>query len=789
MPSSALSHLPAGNSTKSVNLCCSSGDGKAIFSLGCSNRTFFVERRTLPLHDEGTDLPGAQKRAVLPDFVQVSLALSSAVGLIYVEADSPQQAPKRSRQMSEQQQQQTKSNNSFSPTLLCVYTRKNAIYLELSIDAQGEAVVHAEEAFDRYLAADDAITILRIRPAPQRRMDFATLCPRGAMAMLTHHSFSNEYNIVLQHNQEDALVSIPVSFYLEELSGRDESISDFCFAQSDGLSLFSTMTVLLLKGSGDVLAASPVLFDASVVHRSALNECIEYLDYQIQNLNVENPKSKQCKTGRALLTDAFGGQDPHSNFVTARIISQAKARSAVTWPVQLQGPVLMLSRDNPEGSSGHAVVIENFSSSELVGVAVGCEGHAVSLGIMSPSCLLPRFSFETAEDCDELNTVLSNAGAVVQRLILNDNETGETQQFTNQTLALVRDPLMDSMLHYVTTKGITTLTTTAMRKVQGPASGVGKDGSVRSSAWTSVSVTSASVEGAVVGTDPKFGHALIARLSDGSLVPVNVTESRYLHEMDHLVKPTADSNDNRIPQIMNSSDAALQRMQDLPPFYEVLDPLLKKVSAGLSGMGKIVGSSTPSEKISPDQLAVALSVKARCDTEVVLHLSELRRTSAARRDLLKPIFKDQKEQAKALKKTLAKMQENMASIKEKSATAQRNAEALGLRSASVLQASQDLLPTLTQAEHDFIQQMKRMNASVAIIESGYEKLSKSIASLRTSMDDGKIVCRVQLDEATLKSADQLLRGQEDILSRTAVKLKGCEQRTDDMMRAAGLPTC
>ena len=274
----------------------------------------------------------------------------------------------------------------------------------------------------------------------------------------------------------------------------------------------------------------------------------------------------------------------------------------------------------------------------------------------------------------------------------------------------------------------------------------------------------------------------------GSLVPVNVTESRYLHEMEHLVKPDADANDSRVPPTTNPSTTALKRMEELPPLYEIVDPLLKKVSAGLSGMGKIVGSSTASKDITPDKLAVALSVKARCDNEVILPLSELKRTVIARREVLKAVFKDQKEQARALKNTIATMRARMDAISEKSETARRNAAELGTRSANVLQASQDLLPSLTQAEYDYIQQLKRLKSNVAKHEAGFESLSKSISSLRTSMDDGKVVCKVQLDEAMLKHAEQLLDGQDQILAYASARLKANEHRTDDMMRAAGLPT-
>jgi len=509
----------------SVNLSCSSHDGKAIYSLGFSPNAsgYYVERRTLPLHQDGDNAPinsqqqqqqQQQQKVILPEHVQVLLDLTApVVELIYVEADAPQRRP----QFSQPQPQSTScATSKTASSLLCVYTRRAAFYLELVIDPQGQMVVaETLKAFERVLEnSDDALTILRIRPAPQRRNGAATLSPRGAMAMLTFNKYSNEYCIVLQHDYDEGLLSIPVSFSLEELSGDPyEQVTDFCFAQSgEGLSLFSTMTVLLLKGSGDILAASPVLFDGSVVHKACLTECLDYLDYQISTLHATMPKSKQCKAARTFLMDAFlGSSTTDGNFIAARIIAQAKPNSAVTWPVQAQGPVLRLdSAANGNGSA--AVVIANFAAPDAVGVAVGSDGYGVTLGMVSPSCLLPRFSFESPEDTDILNEALHYSGAVVQRLILKDDSDEASaipKQLTNLSLALVHDPFVDSMLHYVTAKGITTVTTNAMRHAL-------QNAELRNSAWISVSVTTASVEGAIVGSDSKFGHVLIARLSDGT---------------------------------------------------------------------------------------------------------------------------------------------------------------------------------------------------------------------------------------------------------------------------------
>jgi len=257
--------------------------------------------------------------------------------------------------------------------------------------------------------------------------------------------------------------------------------------------------------------------------------------------------------------------------------------------------------------------------------------------------------------------------------------------------------------------------------------------------------------------------------------------------MKHLINPEGDTKvANRMTVPPNPSDAALKKLDELPPLYEVVDPLLKKVTAGLSGMGKIVGTSTATKDIAPDQLAVALAIKERCDKEVVLPLTELRRTVQARREVLKVILKDQKQQAKSMKQSVLTMQAKTKAINEKAETAKMNAAELSTRTASVLQASESLMPTLTQAEYDYIQQLKRLQANVSQIEASFESIRNSTASLNESMRDGRLKCKIQLDKKMLDLTETVLDGEDQILTTAAVHLKADEARTEAMMKMTGL---
>jgi hypothetical protein len=517
--------FPHNQNGPSVRLCCMGDSGRTIYSLGShhgssggSGSEFFLERRILPLSEEVSET----QKARLPEMVQTALELSPPVELLCVDLADNKTKMKEPVSAAAAGEAAT----FIQPCLLCLYSRKDVFYLEMKIDSRGGVIVEAKTVFDNYfLYAGDEVTIVRIRPAPQRRMDFATLCPRGAMAMLTNNPYSSEYSLVLQHNKEDDLVSVPLSFQLEESSEMGDCITDFCFAQSGeskagGLSLLSTLSVLLLKGSGQVHAASPILFDGSVVSKSVLLQALGLLEHHVEIWTKETPKGRRARAARMFFKDAFG--DPHgpNKFLTARVCANGVGKSAVSWPVALQGPILTLPSN--ESFTSSAVSLENFEASDLIGVAIAHDCHVVDLGIISPSCLLPRFGLESTHDGYELDDALADAGACVQRLVLSEEEpTGA--HIINQSVSLVRDRIMDSMLHYVTPRGVTTLHTTAprlaIRKIEGTSassnSEAGKDITPHSAVWSSVNATSARVQGVVIGDEPRFGHALFVRLSDG----------------------------------------------------------------------------------------------------------------------------------------------------------------------------------------------------------------------------------------------------------------------------------
>jgi hypothetical protein len=270
---------------------------------------------------------------------------------------------------------------------------------------------------------------------------------------------------------------------------------------------------------------------------------------------------------------------------------------------------------------------------------------------------------------------------------------------------------------------------------------------------------------------------LAGACSAGTLVAENLSESRYLHEMEHLINVVPD---NTRSDQGNTDDYG-------PPLNEVLEPMLQKISTGLAGMAKFVGSQTPSSQVSPEMLAVALSVKERCDNEVVLPLLELKQTIRARRQVMKVMLIAQMKELSALKEGIRVMEDRMAGIKEQAQAAQVNAQELAKRSDAVLQASQDLMPTLTQAEYDYFQQLKRLKVMAENLDRAYGELTEKLPVLREKLRDGRLVCNINIGDEMEAHAQKLLDEKEKMLFRIDANLKANEQQVQIMFNDLGLP--
>jgi hypothetical protein len=795
--------------SQSVSLVCISPDSRSIHSLIKNNGVFCIETRRLPLQDDETptgvmvrssesdsesenELP-AVIRTKLPDWVQSTLEVDAPRELLCVQGDIQQQ--KSSKTFASPNSQRAEHERGMRrPEIprLCLYTRKTALLLQLTYPSvnhglsgpvQGEVVSVVEPFKETFLDSSFSQKIIRIRAGPQPSQGYSTFCPPSSLAMLTISTELNRYSLLLYH-KDGTMTTTPMIHEFEQLVEREEQIVDFSFCHSTGLSLFSSLSVLLLKGSGDIMTVSPIVFDGTIIPRSLVQEGLDYLSDEMETLDRWAPRFRQCQAAQRYVLDVFPVKDKRSHYVTAQLGSvQGSENCAARWPAQVQGPVVFATADEPGPT---AMVIESFGSTDMVGAAIGRDGGSVDFAVISPTALLPRFALESMDDRYDLDDHVCKLGRFVDYVSMTPSETTPPG-----ALALVKDPVVDSLLHCVTPTSVRTISTNVMRTTSRELQG-GSPDSARTTAWSCLSATAqATVQGVVVSGDAALGHMLIARLDNGTLVPISVTEAQTVHEMDALL-PRVTEERKRVLAMSSSdtpSDEALRHVESTPPLYEKISPLMKQINSGLAGMGKIVGTSTRYTDITPDALSVANNVKERCDKEIVLPLLELRKVVELRQEKLKAVLQGQQDQVDVIKKTVADLKERMSSIAEKMEISESNAQSLSQRSSFALQASQDMLPTITEAEYDYFQLLKTLEVRCKRDEERISLLKEVFAKQRDAVDKdqgGVTIPETENDAKFVELAHKTLIGNEVTLKSTRERLNTSESRVKKYSQSAGL---
>ena len=247
-----------------------------------------------------------------------------------------------------------------------------------------------------------------------------------------------------------------------------------------------------------------------------------------------------------------------------------------------------------------------------------------------------------------------------------------------------------------------------------------------------------------------------------------------------------DSDQLAIKAKMSSPmDRELKALQDTSPLVDVVEPLVKKVIAGISGMGKVVGSSTPTSEVTPDLIAAANIVKERCDKEILLPLLEMNEHINARRKELNIMYENQMEQLKALQKVVAKLKEKRSAINENAEIVGANATSLAQRSGSVLQSSTDLLPKITQAEFDYFQELKRLDAKTKDREQELSRLKLKVSTLCDAIEHGTTAGQLHLPPTSIKDCTSLLKASDKMMAGQRERLKEAEERADELAAIAG----
>jgi len=724
------SHQPRRNST-TCRLVTLSPDGRTMHNLLHKN---CIETCRLP-EERGT-------RTELPDYVQEALSIDAPVELVCVEGET---------------KQQRNDDTGRQEHLLCLYTQKGVYLIKFTVPMEGSTaagggvgeILSVTEPLERYLEVDPHTTVLRIRPAPRH----VTLAPPGSFAVLTENKETCEYTILLHH--ADGSVTTPLQVGVEDVVMEEERFTDFCFGQSHGLSLLPAMSALLLKSSGDVLVASPLVFDRTVVSKTCLGEARDYLQNQTDTiLDRSTAKWRQCRVALQYLSDIFVASENRNQFATANVLNLGN-QSAAGWPIKVQGPILFHSSVD-QGPS--ALVIESFGSSDVTaGFAIGKQRGCIDFAAFSPTSLLPRFAYETRNDAYELDDALFQLGAMIERVDL-----GSTSIESN--VQILKDPIMESLLHYTTPTQVFTVSTNSMNVASRKLKGGSQREAVNTTAWTTLN-SGDPIQGIIIPDDATLGHDLIVLLQSGERIPVDVTESKYLHEFETRFQAPLESE--------SSSTSALTTA----PFHTEVEPLVQKINSGLASMGRIVGSETSYKEITPDTLAVALRVKKRCDDTVVLPLLQLKKLVDQRRETIRTTLKNQKTQLKTVLKGVQDLKQGLSLIGEKMERAETNASLLSERSVTVLQAGRDLMPTITQAEYDYFQDMKRLSLKVTQMEKETQRAVESITVRCEAIKDQSNLALNNMEPGNAEKASILLKHQGKTLKTIRERVGMTKEKT------------
>uniref|UniRef100_A0A7S2Y6L5 Uncharacterized protein n=1 Tax=Entomoneis paludosa TaxID=265537 RepID=A0A7S2Y6L5_9STRA len=771
----------------SVSLCCLSPEGKQWHSIVYNQGKYLLLSRRI---EETGDLVQQQDsiptlvETVLPPALQQSFAVDAPMELICVAAEGTELTHLNARH----------NDQRIGLPQLCVYSEKAVFILQAAFDpslqrtreiegslVRGE-IVSVKEPFEQFfLESNYATRVLRVRAAPQRSMGNVIYSPAGCLAMLTEDRPNHEYH--LSSLEANGQVKRPTfSFRLEQVLGTKQRVVDFCFGQSNGLPLLSSMSILLLKASGDVMAASPFVFNGALVPRAKLDESIEFIQTSLSRLDRSQPKWRQLRAVQQYLSDVFPQADGRTHFVTAKCLPRSREdQSAAAWPLQLQGPFLF--RNESENSDPDALTIEPFGVSDLVGFAVAGKQGNVDFGVTSPTTILPRFALESRNDRFALDDDIFQCSAWVEKvsLGLEDSETG--------TMALYRDPNFDSIVHVVTNSIVASVSTNVVRGASVQIRDA-RQIEPKTAAWSCMEQPShkISIQGVVAVADDVSGHKLLVQLSDGGYQDVNVSEAKASHDLE-LVKaknPTALAllEAPTTPQAAQAN-ATLKQLESTPPFHETVAPHIEKINKGLASMGKVVGSETTYDKVSPEMLAVVASIQERCENDVVLPLVELLKLLKSRRAALRTFVDQQSQQVGKLIAMKKEMEERNVRIKESLEAAEGNATALKERIMAAHEASQGLAPTMTEAELEFCRFVEHMDTKANNWEIQIKEMGESIREQCKSVE-GKTAPSDNIDTEIVEDLKKVSADTGRRVVSARQSLKETEQRLHAVLRRAGL---
>lgn len=840
----------------SVELSCLSPDNQSFHTL--YNKDTIVTQR-LPLHQPDADLNDKKKapfrtiKTKLPAHIMQTLRIDEPLELLCVDNHTPTSGNLLPLLC---------LYTSKSVFILQIeYQTDNE---GDTLHTTTGTVVGLHEPFEQYLLSHDDAQIQRVRSAPQSSHHklYSTICNRGAIAMLCtsttsdidndyessivlFHGWSSKSNMIGKDDGSDLFVTVPVRIHSEQTD--TSPIVDMAFLPSvargsaddmlsDGV-IWNSMSLLLTTENESLYVVSPIVFDNTIYPKRSVLNAIQEVRREIIRFDNLVSKSVECRRSKATLhylktifdlegLDENRSQDTLKELEKSGYYMKSNLKHgghATTWPIAIQGPVFVSQSDDYEPIECLEIIPP--SPKQLVGGTVGTSTITLVIGrkssvdyVMIPSadtvadgsCLiLPRFSFEDSEDREYLNAHVSDSGILVERVVFDDDKSGGDEKdvydpVTNESrIALLIDPFMDqTMLHFVSSKGVLTITTNAIsyleKKLSTIIEGHGNENicasdKVRTVAFSSIDVvgtvgTSALLNGVTISGDCQFGHVMTVALSNGTMEAMNVSAAMYLSEANRQSSLSERSktlyNDEASDDAIREIVMAKQALEPVTSVTDTIAPLYQQITTGLSNMSKIVGGSTQPKNVTPGMVATLLTSKQSSSEEVLLPLKEMNSIILARLPYLETMRKQQLTQIKQLKEIVHRVQERLVSTSEKRQIVEDNSKILASRVNAVLSTVRDLKPSLSKAEKEYFKDIDRQltncakwNSSLQEIKAKYQDIKNKEFSITES----------SLNEEDKNYCNDLLIGEEHLLDSVSSRLHQMQVLVEETLSAKGFP--
>eukprot|EP00977_Amphora_coffeiformis_P017203 scaffold5519_cov166-Amphora_coffeaeformis.AAC.2 len=751
----------------SVRLACTSPNGKIMFAVTTTTTKTTASTmagREFVLHAQPLEQQKQQQQQQsdsVDSVTKLTLPISAVLQL-----DPPKEL--LCLDTEDNDTSTTTDGSSSTATRLLLYCAQHVWMIQISQHQQPSKnttaattpVVECTPLLESFFLSNDNTNcnILRVRNAPQRADGYACYAPATSVAVLIQSSSSFSYN----DNTEYHLVTLHAATgkYRTALvftEDEQDPVVDFAFAKSNGpLALTSSLTIFVLKASFDVSCASPIVFDDSIVPKSTYQDALQCFTAMLDETHLPRgtPRRRQALAAQRYLIEVFGSSlddeneqqqdDPSHRSRRGRQFYQANlaATEASSWPVVYQTNVWHGWQQN-KATSTNASCLECVTAGDFSGILVGGQAvppsssssssssggvtMTIAWGMANPVALLPLFSLAGFDDRMAIQDIAAQHTHWVERVqLVLGSSSSTSSSFSNPTatsntpsvmMDLVVDKNSEQLVHVVVPTAVHTVSTNtfyvAAKQLQASQDTFlyGEVPPKRTTAWQTLTTTGAQpIRGTAVWSSPTQGRdGMSVVLADATMTHINVAQQQYRHQLDMVFPPTSQE---QLAVVATQPSAALQTLQSIPPFYEVIEPVVKEINQGLDNMGKIVGSHTLYLDITPDLMAVAIDVKERCEKQVAKPVLTLKNLCSKRRKALLEMIDSHNNRLNDLLAEKTDLQTRQDGTMARISKAVENMQILAERSAFILEQIKGTAPTMTKAEEEYCHQMEQMRVKV-----------------------------------------------------------------------------